>query len=357
MTDDLIKKTTGFQSTFDKITDISKVIDSSSSLAAISGVTAAYENARKVVDFNESSTSRILSGIDNYKLYDATHISAKFSGDFYKNFMQSIAIKPIVSGLASVIELMQNKEVYDTINNSAKFLSSFSQLTAKSLIDNIKFQTIDGKADILADFSKITSNYNWRKHYSNLFIDYDEEFKKPIHFLKFNENLKKLQDLNILDRESTFIDGSTATSILDDTSNIDSQQNEQIYKVTNEAFEQLTANEADSLKILNKLYKKVNNFLGNDYTKGLIIGLILIIATYYITKKLDKPNEKLILESDLSIKQKPIKSYKDFIVIPTGAEVMIVEKFKVWAKVTFTNSDGIPQIGYCKISEIDDGAK
>lgn len=342
MNDDFLRKISGITSAYNKVKSINDM--SNSSLAAMSGVNAFMDkNMYNVINSNPVLSSK--SGVDALlkNIYVEPEkfnpIMAAFGNvsQMMKYYERETPYNPLHT---SVVEFMRNFSNENTINS----LAGVSKMTS-TLLNNINFNT-----------------FNWRENYPNMFLGESMLYEPSKQYAKFNENIKRLIDLSVLQEDSTLIDGSTVSL------NLDNNQTEifdpvikEIYEITNQAFEKLNDVNNDSLKILNKLLSRLSKFVNHQYTVALVTGIVLILVNYYFSQLMEvgnkvNPNkiniEKLISESEIGLKQRPIKKHKDFVKIPIGSEISIIEKYKLWAKITYINSKGIPQVGYCRIEDL-----
>jgi hypothetical protein len=243
-------------------------------------------------------------------------------------------INPITQPYANILALMTNKQ-----NDALKTMAEIS------------------------GFTSALKNFDWQKNYpqaftnSNIFVQASEITRQ------FERLERNIDNLNVLtsneDDKITFSDALIVSLNLDfEQSETIDPEIEKIFEIANQAFEKLDNFNENFLDIFKKLYIKLSKFVNHPYT----VGIVLILANYYFVKYMDSEKnevksptslERVISEKCLGLKLHPIKNSKDFVVVPIGSEIIINERKKVWATVSFINSNGILQIGYIRIDELE----
>lgn len=332
MNDDLFRKISGVTSAYDKIKDIAGI--GNSSLAALSGV----------------------NGILNSSMYNAIHknptLSAMSGVDMLlKNiYVEPVIYNPLMAVFGNVTQMMKHYED-NVVNNSSKnILASLSSLTASNIIANLP---TNNSVKFLSSFSDLAENYKWRETYPTAFLNDSLVKQYSKGFDKFNSNIEKLIDLKFIDENSTLVDGLAVSLNLDyENTEINESELIEIFNIINQAFEILIEHKNESFNKLNSILKGLSKFINHQYTYGLAMILVGIFLTKHFESTTSNISEEIIIKKEIGVKHKAINNYKDFVRIPIGSEIEIIKKYKIWAKISFINGNGIPQIGYCRIKDL-----
>jgi hypothetical protein len=329
--------------------------DLSKKLSSISG---AFDKANSFGGA-KSALDAFMPKIMHNTMYESQALSA-VNGVLKNYYIEPKSFNPIMAAFGNVSQMLEQIDIKTSYNSGgmsstvAEIMRSFSNESAIN-----SFTEVSKKAsELLNNFS----TFNWRENYPEMFLGDSMLYVKSKQYGKFNKNINKLIDWSVLQEDSTIIDGSVVSLNLDNNRDESfDPEIEEIFKIANQAFEKLNDENYDGLKILNKLLSRLSKFVNHQYTVGFVVGIVMMLITSYYTQSNAIENkvipntisfEKLISENEIGIKQKPIKKYKDFEKIPMGSEITIIEKYKLWAKITYINSKGIPQIGYCRIQDL-----